>query len=236
MLTDHIQLVLNPSEGEEARVKGLEYLSTILRQCKLREHVYHRRYESIEGEALKHDFEQAHHIYRESLRMLYVKILRFEVTCYVFLSGDTPKRLAKGVTKWDDWHELIDAVKAQQASVAEIEGNWSGVRLQEEWEAKQQEHRQQISAVDAVTSEVSRVKQLIQEQQSQRDRSDLLRWLSSVADTSTNYAAARDKHTQKTGEWILHEKKFSNWVSSGNSFLWLHGKGKRESGSPCVKR
>ncbi|KAK8009447.1 hypothetical protein PG991_011998 [Apiospora marii] len=68
------------------------------------------------------------------------------------------------------------------------------------------------------------MKKLIHKQQSQRDRSDLLRWLSSVADPSTNYAAARDKHTQKTGQWILEEKKFRSWMSNGNSFLWLHGK------------
>ncbi|KAK8038613.1 hypothetical protein PG993_007024 [Apiospora rasikravindrae] len=217
-------LLLNPVEGDEARVKGLEYLSSILRQCRLREYVYQRRYESVIGASLQDDFEQAHILYRDALRMLYKRILEFEATCFVFLSGNTYKRVVKGVVKWNDWDSLMEAVKEQQNSVVHIEDNWRGLRLQEEWEANQQEHRLRLSALNAVSSEMSRMKDLIRHQQSQNDRSDLLRWLSSVADPSTNYTAAYDKLTKFTGEWILGDARFHNWMSSENSLLWLHGK------------
>ncbi|KAK7977079.1 ankyrin repeat-containing domain protein [Apiospora saccharicola] len=219
-----LPLFLNPSDGEELRIKGLDYVSSLLRQCKLREYVYQRRYESLTGEALQRDFEQAHIVYRESLRALYMKILVFEMTCSVFLSGGTSKRYAKGAVNWDDWNRLLDDVKTQQKVITELEDNWRDVRLQEEWESKQQEHHERVSALNAVSSEVSRMKRLIQDQQNQKDRSYLLRWLSEVADPSTNFVAACDKLTETTGEWILKDPRFHNWMSAPNSLLWLHGK------------
>ncbi|KAK8094948.1 hypothetical protein PG997_001633 [Apiospora hydei] len=202
-----LPLVTNPGEGEESRVKGLENLSNILRQCRLREHFYQRRYESEMGKARRQGLEQAHTLYRDALRMLYIKILEFE-----------------DVVKWDKWDSLMEAVNVQQISIVQIEDTWRDVVLQEEWESNQKEHRQKVSALNAIPSELSRMKGLIKEQQDDAQRKGLQRWLAEVADPSTNYVVARDKHTKSTGEWILVDERFHRWMSAHNSFLWLHGK------------
>lgn len=48
-------------------------------------------------------------------------------------------------------------------------------------------------------------------------------WLS-PADYSTNHVAALKLRHQKTGLWFLYGNGFQRWLTSSNSFLWLHAK------------
>ena len=54
------------------------------------------------------------------------------------------------------------------------------------------------------------------------DRDSIVRWLS-VTDFATNHDAARKKHTEMTGKWLMSHDGFKRWKQTPNSLLWLHG-------------
>ena len=54
------------------------------------------------------------------------------------------------------------------------------------------------------------------------DQERIVRWLS-VTDFPANHNAARKKHTDRTGEWLMSHDGFTHWKETPNSLLWLHG-------------
>ncbi|KAF4551834.1 Ankyrin repeat-containing protein 13 [Elsinoe fawcettii] len=65
-----------------------------------------------------------------------------------------------------------------------------------------------------------------QETMSNWQDSELLRtikeWLR-PPDHSASHGRARERHFEGTGQWLLNSDIFRRWLTSGNSFLWLHG-------------
>lgn len=56
------------------------------------------------------------------------------------------------------------------------------------------------------------------------ERRAIAEWLQNGgADPSTNHNAARKKHAQGTGDWLLNLDTFQNWKDSDSGFLWLNG-------------
>ena len=58
--------------------------------------------------------------------------------------------------------------------------------------------------------------------QKDRERQDLLEWLSSSADPSANHNMAIKKREADTGTWFLESNDFCQWVNSPG-LLWLYG-------------
>ncbi|MCJ1358443.1 MAG: hypothetical protein MMC33_008443, partial [Icmadophila ericetorum] len=56
-----------------------------------------------------------------------------------------------------------------------------------------------------------------------RNRKDIIRWLSNT-DPSSNHVAAREKHQSTTGEWLLGDKWFEIWKTAPNSIFGYTGK------------
>ncbi|KAG0648347.1 Ankyrin repeat-rich membrane-spanning [Hyphodiscus hymeniophilus] len=54
------------------------------------------------------------------------------------------------------------------------------------------------------------------------ERENLLKWISSLADPSTNHNNAVKKREPETGVWFLESDDFYTWMRSGG-FLWLYG-------------
>ena len=54
----------------------------------------------------------------------------------------------------------------------------------------------------------------------------ILQWLS-LTDPSINHVKARQRHERTTGAWFLTSEELQTWKIEKNSFMWLHGLGKR---------
>ena len=54
------------------------------------------------------------------------------------------------------------------------------------------------------------------------DRDSIVRWLS-VTDFATNHDAARKKHTNMTGKWLMSHDGFKSWKQTPNSLIWVNG-------------
>jgi hypothetical protein len=76
-----------------------------------------------------------------------------------------------------------------------------------------------------ISDNIVAFQQAIASAQSDQNRTELTKWLSS-ADPSINYISARDKHQPETGDWLVKDSpEFEDWETSSNSFLWVNGKG-----------
>jgi hypothetical protein len=64
----------------------------------------------------------------------------------------------------------------------------------------------------------------IKQSQSDQERQRILKWLGkSVPDPSQEHNAARDKHENGTGSWLVDSDELRNWAAKKNSFPWLSG-------------
>jgi hypothetical protein len=67
----------------------------------------------------------------------------------------------------------------------------------------------------------------IREAQENTNRQRIVKWLSEgVPNPSKEHNAARAKHEDTTGSWLLESKALGDWIRTENSFLWLNGGGK----------
>ena len=64
----------------------------------------------------------------------------------------------------------------------------------------------------------------IKQSQSDQEHQRILKWLGkSVPDPSQEHNAARDKHENGTGSWLVDSDELKSWATKKNSFLWLNG-------------
>ena len=56
-------------------------------------------------------------------------------------------------------------------------------------------------------------------------KKEIIAWLSTT-DPSAHHAEQRRKHQPSTGRWLLDSKAMSDWISTPNSYMWLHGTGR----------
>ena len=209
-------------------------MATIIGQCAMREELYRGRYENAKVSTT--EFSYLHVGYRDALKQLYIKILRFQATCVCFLSNHTLERAMKDTVKWNDWDKLLTEILDQETVLKSIETQWRDVKVDEEsrlqttryGEACKREvmlHEQRIESLRVIETEVSRLRDVVTSAQNHDERKELLRWLSSV-DSSTNYNTARKTHAKTTGDWLLERsREFDAWKTDPSSLLWLHGQG-----------
>jgi hypothetical protein len=213
--------MLNPGTQGEEHLKALSHITLLLSQCKMREDLYRRRYENKANMRVDTPSSQEHHeAYKVSLRDLYIKILGFLATCSVYLSKNSINRLARSMVVWDGWKDLNDGILSQEQDVLNIEARFEALRVQQEWEMKQDWNRRTLVENHALAEEIGRIKVMMHDER----RTKLLQWLTSV-NIDAKYNDEREKHQEGTGAWLLKGSKFADWQRVKNSLLWLHGKG-----------
>ncbi|KAK4553330.1 hypothetical protein LTR86_009630 [Recurvomyces mirabilis] len=86
---------------------------------------------------------------------------------------------------------------------------------------------QKLVDVDArvgdVATQVSSLQVDVQAWQDRDNFQKLVNWLS-PPDPSLNHNAARNKHEQDTGRWLLECSEYKQWKTSQAKLLWLYGK------------
>ncbi|UKZ57639.1 hypothetical protein TrVGV298_011499 [Trichoderma virens] len=215
-----LPLFLNPIEQASALAEGLEHISSLIVQSRMREDLYHRRYElnSFAPSAISRS------IYKHTLEELYRQILRIQITCYCYYARGETSRLSRDFAKRDDWRNLIEKIRAQDSHFIKISEIWHETQYNDECVAAQQRHQETINSLTVVGAEFSSLKKAVEDANAKKDHQDLMRWLSDV-DPSPIYNTALNRHEAGTSEWLLtSNQKFTTWMESPRSFLWLHGK------------
>ncbi|KAL7799329.1 ankyrin repeat-containing domain protein [Trichoderma afarasin] len=192
-----LPLFINASAESASLAKGLEYISSLITQSKMREELY---IEGRDHEFLVRDhqrFQHSHREYKAALERLYRQILKFEATSCCYYSSKF--RIGLDVVKWNDWEQLVGDVREKEQSFAAIEQIWRDIRHVEE----------QLANESAVYQEEHR---------------EFLSWLSDI-DPSSAYNDARVRYEDGTNEWLLKgSEEFKAWETNAKSLIWLHGK------------
>jgi hypothetical protein len=227
-VADFVQLLLNPSKQAASLASGLDHISGLIAQSRMWEELYARRYESKatdERGSRDSSFTVSHVEYRNALESLYKEILRFQVSSYCYYTHHSTSRLGRDMVKWDDWDTLLDDVRQRECVFKDVCDIWRDMKYDEECEAADERHRESMRRWDAIGDDVTGLRRAVEDAQRDEKRANLLNWLCDI-DPSAMYNAARDKHEEGTGDWLVRDnKKFWDWEEEPGSFLWLHGKG-----------
>lgn len=200
----------------------------------MREALYDRRYGHKVSDEDRLILQSTHVMYRETLKKLYVQILKFEAGSICYFSKNGGSRLALDMIKWDNWDLALSEIRTREDAFCNVYEIWKDQRDQEEQEALFMRHKENLDVMKSISGNVSGLRTAIELAQRNKERSRLLDWLSDI-DPSENFNAAWDKHEALTGNWLLRDKKdFQRWKTIPGSFMWLNGKGKFAHRSNCA--
>jgi len=197
---------------------GLNYIGNLIVRSDLRQKLYERRYETPNSSEELHE-------YRDTLKELYLRILKFEAKCVVYHSKHEASRLGRDIAKWDSWASLLQDIMVQEGNFVKVYDIWKDILAQDESEKLSVLYTESIDAMKMVSENIAGFQQAVASAQDDKHRVALITWLSNI-DPSVKYNSAREKHQPDTGKWLTEESDdFKNWESAPNSFIWLNGKG-----------
>jgi ankyrin repeat domain-containing protein 50 len=191
----------------------------------MREDLYSRRYELKSSDQDRKAFLPSHIGYRDTLKELYTRILKFQAASICYYSKNAASRVIRDMVKWDNWDSLLADIQTQEMAFQGVNKLWKDAKYEEDCIASNERHQEKIKRLDSIGRDLSNLRKAIEEAQKDTQRRELLSWLSSI-DPSENYNSARDRHEAETGNWLVQgNRDFEHWETSPNSLLWLHGKG-----------
>ncbi|KAL7926925.1 ankyrin repeat-containing domain protein [Trichoderma austrokoningii] len=218
-----LPLFLNPSKQAASLAKGLQDISSLLAQSRMREDLYVRRYEA---KARTHNQESptlAYQEYKNSLELLYREILRFQATSYCYYASNDAFQLGLDIVRWDGWDKLLGQIRNQERRFSDVEALWRDFKYDEECSDAKRRHQESLQRWGEICTNLSGLRTAVEHAQTVNSRQELLKWLSDI-DPSEIYNTARDKHGAGTGEWLTKDsEEFRAWKETPSSLLWLHG-------------
>ena len=211
-------MFLNPSKQAASLATGLSYIGNLIVRSDMRQDLYERQYDTNSG--------NKQHEYRETLKELYSRILKFEAKSVCYFSKNEASRLGRDAVKWDKWDSMLEEITAQEDTFVKVYEIWKDLVAQNEYDKLSRRHAESMDVMKLISENIFEFHQVLASAQSDRNRTELIKWLS-TADPSIDYISARDKHEPETGDWLIKDSiDFKNWENSPNSFLWVNGKGK----------
>jgi hypothetical protein len=196
---------------------GLNYIGNLIVRSDMRQKLYERRYDTNNEDQL--------HEYRDTLKELYIRILKFQAKSVCYYSRNDASRLGRDVVKWDNWDSLLEDITVQEIAFTQVYDIWKDLIAREEYDKLSRRHTESLDIMKLISDNIVSFRLAVASAQSDENRTKLIKWLSS-AEPSINYNSARDKHQSETGDWLIKDSRdFKNWETSSNSFLWVNGKG-----------
>jgi N-terminal domain of NWD NACHT-NTPase len=123
-------------------------------QSLARESLYHRRYESNSAEQDR-DFLPFHLGYRDTLKELYAKILKFQATAVCYYSRSGGIRVSSDMIKMDSWDSLLADIRAQEMEFSKINDLWKDTKFEEECIALNERHQENVKNIVTLSTDVS---------------------------------------------------------------------------------
>ncbi|KAF4630221.1 hypothetical protein G7Y89_g7914 [Cudoniella acicularis] len=219
-----LPLTLNPSKQAASLAKCLDYVSDLIVRSTMRESLYERRYGSQEDNKDQEFALSSYKMYQDTLKSLYVEILKFQASSICYLSKNSTSRLGLDVVKHDDWDSSLNKIQGRENAFCKVYEILKDTRDQEIREAVFQRHREKIEAMGSISCNIIALQKSVDDKQREAERKELLNWLSSI-DPSENHNTALRAHQEGTGDWLLQgNDDFETWKTKPNSLLWLNGK------------
>ncbi|EHK27478.1 uncharacterized protein TRIVIDRAFT_63229 [Trichoderma virens Gv29-8] len=132
-------LFIHPSTQAESLSKGLERISSLLVQSRMREELYCRRYNFHDSTS---GFEMLHDDYKNTLEALYREILRFQMASYCYYANNGAFRLGLDIVKWNDWDALLDKVLEKDQRFNQVSEIWRDMQYDEEYATAKSQHQE----------------------------------------------------------------------------------------------
>lgn len=180
--------------------KGLEFISTLIAQSRMREELCLHRYglKTQEYQPL----QKSHCEYKNGLEQLYRQILKFQARAYCYFTDGSAYRFCFDIMKQNDWDQLIGGICDQETMFSKLSETWRDIHYSDECLAAENRHQETINLWFTIGESVSSLERAIQEAQHQKSRIDLLNWLCDI-DYTALYNSARHSHADGTGEWLI---------------------------------
>ncbi|RDL33053.1 uncharacterized protein BP5553_08492 [Venustampulla echinocandica] len=213
--------ISNSSEQLAKLAAGLEEISSLITQSKLREKLYRKRYE-LTVDATR-DL-QGHAEYKGTLEALYVQILKFQATSYNYYIKHSRPRVLSDMVAWNDWETMLQDVQQKNNEFEEVNKIWKDENHYEEWVEIRRYHEQSLTQWSGMAHELSGLREAITCNEKDKERKDILKWLCDI-DPSSMYNTNCNAHVKGTNNWLLEDSpEFKKLATTPRSFLWLHGK------------
>ena len=194
----------------------------------MQEELYYERWEDKADRNDKARFKQSHKGYRDTLKALYIQVLKYQATSVCYFTKNGALQVLADVVKWHAWEDMLKALKAQDETMCRTYNLLNDVKIEVEFENLEKRHAEMVDIFKSGFSDIAALRKAIETAQHDSKRSGLLNWLSSV-DPSLNYNNARGKREnggQGTGDWLIRDNDdFNRWKVAPNSLMWLNGKG-----------
>ena len=195
----------------------------------MQENLYFRRWEANADKNDKADFMPSHKEYRDTLKALYVLVLRYQATSICYFTKNGGLRVLADMVKWHAWEDMLKDVNKQDAAMCRTYDLLSDVKIEEEFEKLDKRHGEMVEIFKSGFGDVAALRKAIGTARHDYNHTELLSWLSSV-DPSQNYNNARGKYEnggQGTGDWLVRNNEdFERWKTAPSSLMWLNGKGR----------
>jgi hypothetical protein len=204
---------LNPSSQAKALAQNLDYVSDLIVRSIMRENLYTRWLRKDLGG----NHVQDHIRYRDTLKAIYLEVLKFQATAICYLSKNDIFKLGLDMVKWDDWGSSLSDIKGKESAFNEMYSIWKDIiqdsRYQAEIETHERWHMEIINTAKMMATDFKAMKDVVSTEYANAKRMKLLEWLSSAdVDPSKNFNNANDKRNADTGEWLLSEsEEFKCW-------------------------
>lgn len=217
------KIAIDPTQPTDTLNEGLQYVGDLIAQGSIREALYERRYQSTGTEYEQIRLERSHKTYRDSLKSLYIEILKFEVKFVCYFTNRVSISTIANDNEWNDWDPTRKVQNHNQAFFRIYE-RWEDYIAEEEYKAHFERQQEQMRSMTDISGDVLELRKGIEAAHRDTRRSELLNWLSDV-DPSYDFHSALQKHEPHTGNWLLESPNFKHWKTSPSSLLWLSGKG-----------
>jgi hypothetical protein len=161
--------------------KGLELISTLIAQSRMREELYIRRYElKIYEDQL---FQKSHHEYKSGLERLYRQILKNQAKAYCYFTDSSASRFCLDIVKQKEWDQLIGEIHSQETMFSKLSETWRDIQYDNECLAAEDRHLETMNLWFTIGANVSGLERAIQEAQNEKSRIDLFEWLCNIDHT-----------------------------------------------------
>ncbi|KAI8262989.1 hypothetical protein K4K58_013266 [Colletotrichum sp. SAR11_239] len=146
------------------------------------------------------------------------------ITSYCYYARSAAYRAGLDSVKWNEWEELVEKIKDQERVFFAVLTVSRDAKYDEECLAAEKRHKQVMACWQSIGSDISGLLLAVGVAKREKEHEKLFEWLCSV-DTSAQYNAARERHSDGTCEWLIQKSEdFKSWRQTPKSFLWLNGK------------